>query len=194
MQPPINPTPQVTPNAENAFRQFGPEEDRKAILHVHNEWWEANRDMDIPRMRACFAGPMYYQFNLTGHPYYSLDEKTALWEALKDVVTMPEIGARDFLRMEVHGDMAWLACEVVVQIDNKRRKQRLETGELDPDSKRYELADSTAMRIRATEVYQRDDGEGRPEWRIWHYHCSRSAPDDQWRVPFKDTYPSRLAG
>jgi hypothetical protein len=32
---------------------------------------------------------------------------------------------------------------------------------------------------RSTEVYKRDDGEGRPEWRMWHFHCSTRPPDDE---------------
>jgi hypothetical protein len=34
-------------------------------------------------------------------------------------------------------------------------------------------------RYRSTEVYKRDDGEGRPEWRMWHFHCSTRPPDDE---------------
>ena len=33
-------------------------------------------------MRSVFAGERYLQYNLNGHPYYGLGEKTKLWEAL----------------------------------------------------------------------------------------------------------------
>ena len=31
------------------------EEHVAAVKHAHDEWWEANADFDIPRLRTCFA-------------------------------------------------------------------------------------------------------------------------------------------
>jgi len=152
--------------------------DREEILRLHRAWWEANRDWDIPKMRSVFAGDRYLQYNLNGHPYYGLEEKTKLWEALAGKVTIPEISEPIRLRLEVDGDMAWLACENVVRV------------EVPPDLEIPGIP-KTPFRIRSTEVYQRDDGAGNPVWKMWHFHCSPTAAENEPRVPFGDTYASR---
>jgi hypothetical protein len=152
--------------------------DRDEILRLHRAWWEANRDWDIPKMRSVFAGERYLQYNLNGHPYYGLEEKTKLWEALAGKVKIPEISEPIRLRLEICGDMAWLACENVVRV------------ELPPG---LEVAGipKTPFRIRSTEIYQRDDGSGNPVWKMWHFHCSPTAAEREPRVPFGDSYASR---
>ena len=87
------------------------EADRAEILRLHRAWWESNLDFDIPKMRSVFAGERYLQYNFNGHPYYGLGEKTKLWEALKGVLAIPEISDPIDLRLEISGEMAWLACE-----------------------------------------------------------------------------------
>jgi SnoaL-like domain len=154
------------------------EPDREEIFRLHRAWWEANRHWDIPKMRSVFAAERYLQYNLNGHPYYGLLEKTRLWEALAGKLTIPDISEPIGLRFELSGDMAWLACENFVRI-------ALAPGLEVPG------IPTTAFRIRSTEVYQRDDGEGNRCWKMWHFHCSRTAPEDEPRLPFGDTYASR---
>jgi hypothetical protein len=152
--------------------------DREEILHLHRDWWEANRDWDIPKMRSIFAGERYLQYNLNGHPYYGLAEKTKLWEALAGAITIPDISEPIRLRLEIGADMAWLACDNVIRIV-------LAPGLEVPGLPK------TPFRIRSTEIYQRDDGAGRRAWKMWHFHCSRTAADDEPRVPFGDSFASR---
>lgn len=152
--------------------------DRREIRRLHDVWWQSNRDWDIPAMRSVFAGDRYLQYNLTGHPYFSLDEKTKLWEALDGVVKIPDISPPIRLRLEISGDMAWLACENVIRIE-------MAPGIDVPG------IPTTPFRIRSTEVYQRDDGAGNRVWKMWHFHCSPTAAEDAPRVPFGDTYASR---
>ena len=154
------------------------EDDRREILQLHRDWWEANRDWDIPRMRSVFAGDRYLQYNLNGHPYYGLAEKTKLWEALDGSIKIPDISEPIDLRLEIVGDAAWLACENVVRIE-------LAPGLAVPG------VPKTPFRIRSTEIYQRDDGAGRPIWKMWHFHCSPTAGENDARVPFGDSYASR---
>lgn len=154
------------------------EADREEILKLHRAWWESNRDWDIPKMRSVFGGERYLQYNLNGHPYHGLGEKTALWEALAGKVRIPDISPPKHLRLEIRGDVAWLACENVVRIE---LAEGLEVPSIP----------KTPFRIRSTEIYHRDDGEGRPVWRMWHFHCSPAAAEDEPRVPFGDTYASR---
>ena len=153
-------------------------DDREAILRLHRDWWQANRVWDIPLMRSVFAGEKYLQFNFNGHPYYGLAEKTKLWEALDGVLTIPDISDPIRLRLEISGDMAWLACENVVRI------------ELAPEVSAPGIP-TTPIRIRSTEIYQRDDGNRVRTWKIWHFHCSSTAGEDEPRMPFGDTYGTR---
>jgi hypothetical protein len=154
------------------------EQDRAAILRLHRDWWESNRDWDIPKMQSVFAGERYLQYNLNGHPYYGLGEKTKLWEALNGAVRIPDISEPIGLRLEIVGDMAWLACENVVRVE-------LAAGLEVPGIPK------TPFRIRSTEIYQRDDGSGGRSWKMWHFHCSPTAADSEPRVPFGDSYASR---
>jgi hypothetical protein len=160
----------------------GIEADRDEILRLHREWWEANRTMDHVRMRECFAeGDSYYQFNLNGHPYYGITEKVQLWEDFEQKAsTIPEFGPDEHLRLEIRGDMAWLACENVVQIE---APAEMDLGDLP----------RTPFRVRSTEIYQREDGAGGVRWRMWHHHSSSSAAPDEPRPPFGDTYETRSA-
>jgi|SRR5215469_3508688 hypothetical protein len=154
------------------------ESDRAEILRLHRVWLESNLTFDIPKMRSVFAGERYLQFNLNGHPYYGLEQKTKLWEALKGNLAIPEISDDIGLRLEIVGDMAWLACENIVRIETS-------SGTPPPGMP------TTPFRIRSTEVYQRDDGVGKPVWKMWHYHCSPTAPDNDPRLPFGDSFASR---
>jgi hypothetical protein len=154
------------------------EQDREEILRLHRDWWEANRDWDIPRMRTVFAGERYLQYNLNGHPYYGLGEKTKLWEALAGAITIPDISPPIRLRLEIAADMAWLACDNVVRV-------ALAAGLEVPGLPK------TPFRIRSTEVYQRDDGSGNRVWKMWHFHCSPTAGDTDARMPFGDSYATR---
>ena len=154
------------------------ESDRAEILRLHRVWLESNLTFDIPKMRAVFAGERYLQFNLNGHPYYGLEQKTKLWEALKGNLAIPEISDDLGLRLEIVGDMAWLACENIVRIE-------MSSGTPPPGMP------AGPFRIRSTEVYQRDDGTGKPVWKMWHFHCSPTAPENEPRMPFGDTFASR---
>jgi ketosteroid isomerase-like protein len=116
-------------------------------------------------------------FNLNGHPYFGMGEKVALWEHYRehtDFVGTPDVR---IMRLEVRGDTAWLACEASIE----------ETWFDDPDR-------AGALLVRATEIYHRDDGEGRPQWRMWHTHISPLPPADEPRPAFGDTTASRGLG
>jgi len=154
------------------------EKDREEILRLHRLWWESNFNFDIPKMRSVFAGERYLQYNLNGHPYYGLEQKTRLWEALKGNSSIPEISDPIRLRLEIGADIAWLACENIVRI------------EIAPGLQVSGIP-TTPFRIRSTEVYQRDDGAGNPVWKMWHFHCSPTAAEDAPRLPFGDTFSSR---
>ncbi len=154
------------------------QDDHEEILRLHRAWWESNFDFDIPKMRSVFAGERYLQYNLNGHPYYGLGEKTKLWEALKGKLSIPEMSAPIALRLEISGDMAWLACENIVRLQPA-------------DGIELPGVPLTPYRIRSTEIYQRDDGSGNRVWKMWHFHCSPTAAENEPRMPFGDTFASR---
>ncbi len=165
------------------------EQDRKDILQVHKDWWEANNGLDIPRMQSCFpTGMNYLMFNLNGHPYFGIDEKTTLWEWYQKQLDIPEIPDIRIMKLEISGDMAWLGCEGVFPL---RPIGERGTGS---DTWQIDQAEVTPFLLRATEVYQRDDGEGNPVWKMWHFHCSPLPPDDEGRPAFDDTTKSRGLG
>jgi hypothetical protein len=162
------------------------EADRDEILRLHDEWWEANHGIDIPRMREVFpgSGRSYLMYNLNTHPYYGLEEKTKLWAYLQDKVDLTEIPERRHRRLEIVGDMAFLACEGSVPV-------RVIGAGGAGDALLPEQGDAILWRLRATEVYISDDSQGKPVWKMWHFHCSLLPPADEERPGFGDTAESR---
>ena len=81
------------------------ENDREEIPRLHSPLVGSKFNFDIPKMRSVFAGERHLQFNLNGHPYYGLAEKTKLWEALKGNLSIPEISEPMNLRLKTSADM-----------------------------------------------------------------------------------------
>jgi hypothetical protein len=161
-------------------------EDRAEILRLHREWLESNCGLDIERMRAVFpSGDAYLMFNLNGHPYYGIGEKVRLWEHYGLEIEIETPPRDTFLRLDIRGDMAWLACEGVTPFRN--------VGPEGTGSAMLPGGDEAPVlvRWRATEVYVREDNEGEPRWAMWHYHCSPRPPEDEHRPGFGDTFASR---
>jgi len=165
------------------------ERDRTEILKVHRDWWIANESMDIPLMKTCFpAGMNYLMFNYNWHPYFGLEEKVKLWEYYRtpglSLAGPPDVR---IMKFEVVGDLAYIADEfeitTVIPADA--------TGLIDEVQELPPSGQPTVERGRATEVYKRDDGQGRPIWKIWHFHCSPLPPPDTQRPGFNDTAQSR---
>jgi hypothetical protein len=162
-----------------------PEADVARILTLHSEWWAANQGADIPRMRPNFPeGPHYLMFNLQGHPYYGIEEKVRLWEHYGTQINVPLAPETRVVQFVLDGDLAWLAAEILYTLE--------ETGSegLAALSAGYQPTVSK-HRIRSTECYRRDDGEGKPDWRMWHFHCSPLPTADEARPAFGDTAAQR---
>lgn len=161
--------------------------DEEQIVHLHNEFWGANRTLDIPRMKPVFVkGDKYLMYNLNGHPYYGIDEKVKLWEYLKSLTSSDEEQPHRIVRLEIRGNMAWLAAEIYKHYPAPSEN---ETKRLGGES--VGLAIGKTVRMRSTEIYHRDDGEGNAEWRMWHFHASQLPDPDETRPPFDDTSRSR---
>ena len=162
------------------------DDDRAEILRLHREWWASNEHGDIPRMRPCFPdGDAYLMYNLSGHPYFGITEKVALWEHYVQHIDIPEPPQMEVVRLEIRGDMAWLAARGSVKLRT--------TGPQGTGAATIEVPDDEplTMYVRSTEVFQRDDGNGNPVWRMWHFHASPEAPQDEPRPALGDTFENR---
>jgi hypothetical protein len=158
------------------------------ILAVHRTWWECNHTGDIPRMRTCFpVGNSYLMFNMNGHPYYGIEEKAALWKWYSTRLAISDCDIR-IVQMHVDTDMAWIAAEGVFPVRA--------TGEPGSGSATWPITSPryVSSPVRTTEVYRRDDGSGRPIWKMWHFHGSQMASADETRPGFRDTGRQRGLG
>lgn len=165
------------------------EQDRAEILKLHRDWWAANVQMDIELMQTCFpVGMNYLMFNYNWHPYFGIDEKIRLWKYYKTLgVSLTGPPDVRILKFEVIGDLAYIADEfevcTAIATDAEPLVEEVQPLPLP--------GESAAERGRATEIYKRDDGEGRPIWKMWHFHCSPLPPADALRPGFSDSAQSR---
>ena len=162
------------------------EKDRAEILAVSKKWWDANRNFSIAMMCEAFVGgDKFHGFNLNGHTYYAIDEWVQLWKYLGHVMTPlaqreagePAMAEPRDVRLVIRGDMAFLTAESIFTV------QVLPSS----DSESALLSSpGSVMRIpfRATEVFVREDHEGNPVWKMWHFHCSPHAPEGERRMGF----------
>jgi hypothetical protein len=163
--------------------------DVEQLLKLHRDWYFSNYEINIPLMRTVFpvGDKNYVMFNLNDHPYFGVDDladlwsfyaRTGKWGLCEDYV----------MRVEVSGDLGYVVSEGTFPAWQVKDAD----GNLLPED---QIVDLTA-RYRSTEVYKRDDGDGNPEWRMWHFHCSARPDDDE--VPAakteKDTAAARGLG
>jgi len=166
------------------------QDDETAILDLHRDWWEANHQLIIPLMEPVFpvGDDSYLMFNLNGHPYFGIKEKVALWKHYQkelEIVMYPDV---QIMRLEISGDMAYICCEGIFPL---RAIGQSGTGSVTWGLKD---GDYDNFRLRATEVYQRDDGNGSPIWKMWHFHCSPMPPENEERPGLGGTPASRGLG
>jgi hypothetical protein len=146
--------------------------DVEQILRLHRDWYYSNYDINIPLMRTVFptGDENFLMYNLNDHPYFGVDDLANLWShyARTDRWGLCE----DYvLRVDVSGDMAYVVSEGTFPAWVIKD----EDGNPLPEDK----IEDKLFRYRSTEVYKRDDGQGRPEWKMWHFHCSPRPADDE---------------
>jgi len=135
------------------------------ILRLHNAWFDANVGLRGHLLRAIFAGEKFFDYNLNGYRYDGITEMERLWalDHMKAAFDIVELGNVRNLSIVAGADMGWLTAES----DCVLRIVAPGTGE----------SETTIVPFRITECYRRDDGEGNPEWRMWHFHCSAALTD-----------------
>ena len=137
------------------------ESDTEEILAVHWDWFESNRGLDVERMRRNFAEQGFLQYSLSGSITRGIEAKVAGWTALRDRgFDFGELSVVEQPVVHVSGDLAYLTV-----VWRSRLIGELGDGTIG--------AGPEPIIIRATEVYRRDDGNGAPVWRIWHFHGSQ---------------------
>ncbi len=167
-------------------RRSGEARDREEILAVSRKWWEANRLGSVPLMCEAFVGgDKFHGFNLNGHTYYALDEWVQLWKYLAHVMkaaAAPDggeaaLGRPRDVRLMIRGDMAFLTAESVFTVNV------LATS--DAESALLPGPGNVArIPFRATEIFVREDHEGKRVWKMWHFHASPRAPEGERRMAF----------
>ncbi len=160
--------------------------DRERILQLHNDWWKANDTLDIPSMLPILtAEAAFLMFNLNGHPYVGREGHQRIWEFLTGKYVYPEPLTVKVMQMEIRGDMAWIACEAQGRIQFLSEDANFET---------VVTPESESRASRTTEIFVRDDGEGNPDWRLWHFHCSPLPDLDNVRMGYDDSRRDRGLG
>jgi hypothetical protein len=153
--------------------------DRREIIRLHKQWWKANVGLDIPAMQECFpSGMSFSMFNRNGFNYFGIDELTKLWEHYSQGPPRV-IQTVAILRLAVSSDIAWLICE----LQYRRVAPVSDASHWEP------VNEGGIFGSKATEIYHRDDGDGRPEWRMWHFHSGPLQSADEPRPGFGNEEP-----
>lgn len=178
-------TENARPNP-NGPRYEGPAEDVEAIRVAHRDWWAANHLTDPIRSARNFAQDTL-MFNLNGHTYYGLDEMLPMWRYYADNLDIDMCYLWDY-RISVHGDVALITAEGIFPT-----KERTTEGAWQASNLQIGTVDGSTVgvRFRETSFAKRDDGNGNPVWKLWHFHCSVGAPADEVRPGAGDTWESR---
>ena len=158
--------------------------DTSEILRIHQQWWKANVGLDIDSMQQCFpSGDAFSMFNRNGFTYFGVDELTKLWEHYSEGPPRL-IQTVAVLRLVVGGDMAWLICEL------KYRRVSPVTS----DDHWEPAGVDQVFGSKATEIYHRDDGNGNPEWRMWHFQSGALHSGEENRPAFDDAEQTNQLG
>ncbi|MGH7863650.1 MAG: nuclear transport factor 2 family protein, partial [Candidatus Binataceae bacterium] len=140
--------------------------DRDEILRLHGVWMRANCGLQVAGLRESFVGGKHFQgFNLNAYTYNQRDEWERLWRYLNTVMEITAVRDEKLMRLEIRGDMAWLAFESTLTAKAREGAGGATSG--------VALAGEPAdMRFRGTEIFVRADDAGRPVWKMWHCHYS----------------------
>jgi hypothetical protein len=158
-----------TPETGDATMTDPVTEAESEILRLHREWFAANLGLQGHLLRDIFAGERFFDFNLNGYRYDGITEMEKLWspEHMPAAFDLQALTNVRNLAVVASGDIGWLTCEADCVL--KMRSSGI--GDMAGEE------EIVVMPFRMTECYRRDDGEGAPTWRMWHFHCSAARVD-----------------
>ena len=144
--------------------------DVEAVLAVHEAWRASQPGWNYAALPAVMVkGEKFLQFNLTGQVFFSCEELSAVWATLGPLVETSSSVDVTKPVVWVDGDLAVLTSELSVLT----MKSLTEEMPLPAGVGQIPIGTTdTEVAYRITEVYRRDDGEGKAEWRMWHAHYS----------------------
>lgn len=145
-------------------------EARSEIQRLHDAWFKANAGLRGDLLEDILAAEKFFNYNLNGYAYYGLSEMEKLWSPahMPSAFDLRAIINERNLRIEATDTMGWLTVEADVELAMK-----LDQGSGDMRGE----GEVVLMPFRITECYQKDDGDGAPVWRMWHFHCSQILAD-----------------
>lgn len=145
-------------------------EDEQELLDLHRDWYYSNYNVNIPLMRTVFPSGIetYIMYNLNGFPYFGVDELDTLWRFYAKTSNFG-LATDKVMRVEVSGDIGYIISEGIFPVDILR----------DDDGNELPEPQRTVRGFRSTEIYKRDDGDGNPAWKMWHFHCSETPASDE---------------
>lgn len=139
------------------------------IQRLHDAWFDANIGLRGDLLRAIFAGERFFDFNLNGYRYDGISEMEKLWapEHMKGAFDIVELANLRNQSIVAGADIGWLTLEAecVMRMITDGMGDMAGEGE------------TVTIPFRITECFRRDDGEGNPQWRMWHFHCSTARTD-----------------
>ena len=143
----------------------GTEEDRAALLRLHDDYIDVNTSFDWVGLEPIWSGaPEATFFNLNGHTYNGRDHWIRLWKFYGQNVRSSTWTPFDMGGV-VADDLATIWCH--------RRTHRTWTGdEAPPEDIHY---DGAEFITRSTLVFRKEDGD----WRVVHAHFSPAAAGDR---------------
>ncbi|MFI9551166.1 YybH family protein [Nonomuraea endophytica] len=137
-------------------------DDERRVRELHDGWVTANGSGDVDWLRAHLAGDDFVMWNTLGSNFFGLDGIVELWKQLiamaGEAVPQRVVSQAWDERITVGGELAVVSYLCRLTVDFGPRGEEA-GGNLD-------------RRYRATEVYQRRDGD----WKMVHYHGSPHQP------------------
>lgn len=138
----------------------GTEEDRAAVLALHETYLQLNARFDWQGLQAVWSpAPEAVFFNLNGHTYFGREHWTRLWQYYVQNVQSSYWAPFD-LGGVVNDTLATIWC-------HRRTSRRWQGSEPPPRDLHY---DETEFVSRSTMVFRKEEGA----WRCVHAHFSEA--------------------
>lgn len=147
--------------------------DINEVWRLHRDWMEANRQQSTPLMRQTFVGgDKFHGFNLNGHEYVTIEEWATLWDTFNPDLKMTNVETSNE-RIVMKGNVGWVTYDGTLTL----KATRPHGAGIAKDTHIPFGEDGTlTVPFHGTDVCVKEDENGEPNWKMWHFHCSPQAP------------------